>query len=190
MRASVLAFLFAAALAACGSSVDTNTGGTNTGGSASAGCPAAAPVGGTCTAAQQGLRCTYGTDVRPECRTDYTCTSGGWATTKNFCASAIDCGANAPTQGAACSTEGVCVIGSEICVCGSCWAGPCSTSPTWGCAQPPTTAGCPATVPNDGTACTQEGLSCNYGLVCAGSGAVVDCKSGRWTWNQTIACPD
>lgn len=195
MRAYLLALPFAAALVACGSSVDTSTGGststgTNTGGGASISCPAAIPSGGTCTTAEEGLRCTYGDSVRPECRTDYTCTSGGWATTKNFCEPSLDCGTTDPTEGSACTTEGVCEVGNDICVCTACAGGPCMPSPTWSCAKPPTTAGCPATVPNDGTSCTTEGLNCSYGLICAQSGAMVDCKNGRWTWNMLIACAE
>jgi hypothetical protein len=58
----------------------------------------------------------------------------------------------------------------------------------WQCAGPPTTAGCPPVVPNDGTPCSDEGVMCTYGLICSMSGALVSCKNGLWLWNTMIAC--
>jgi hypothetical protein len=90
-----------------------------------------------------------------------------------------------------CPTEGDhCAVGNTICTCNACLGGPCmQPPPKWSCAGPPTTAGCPTVVPNDGTACAKEGLECVYGNPCLGSGADVFCTKGVWTWNTMIACP-
>jgi hypothetical protein len=190
--------------AGCGSKVDVGTGGTGAGGAGAGGagaggagsglCPAAEPSGGSCAGVPEGFRCTYGDSVRPECRDDWVCSNGQWVTTKGVCVMppAGDCNFSAPPTGQICATEGgVCTLDTTICICSSCSLGPCMVPPPkWSCAGPPTTPGCPATVPNDGSGCEQEGLMCSYGLICSGSGAQVTCKDGAWLWENAIACPE
>ena len=193
---SLWTLALALGLLACGSVV-TTTGGTSggTGGTTPTMlCPATEPSGGQCSA-PTGFRCTYGEEVRPECRHEWICGDGGqWITTKSVCLSppADHCAFTEPPSGE-CAQEGdVCVVGAAtICQCSSCFGGPCSPPPPkWQCSGPPTTAGCPPVVPNDGSACTTEGLDCSYGNVCSGSGARTLCTNGLWMWDQNIACAE
>ena len=192
-------WIFALALSplACGSVVTTTggTSGTGAGGGTSATlCPAAEPNGGECSA-PTGFHCTYGEQVRPECRHEWTCGDGGtWITTKGVCLSppADHCQFTEPPSGV-CGQEGdVCVVGAAtICQCSACFGGPCmAPPPVWQCSGPPATSGCPMVVPNDGSACTSEGLECTYGNVCSASGALARCMSGLWVWDRNIACAD
>jgi hypothetical protein len=80
-----------------------------------------------------------------------------------------------------------CVYVDSFCYCG-CGGGFCGMPYDWQCADPPNTADCPPTVPNDGTPCLSPGLECTYGDVCTPAGALVDCKNGLWLWNTMIAC--
>jgi hypothetical protein len=80
-----------------------------------------------------------------------------------------------------------CTYGNSFCYCG-CGGGPCGLPFQWQCADPPTTPGCPAIVPNDGTPCSSQGLQCTYGNVCTSAGALVNCINGLWTWDTAIAC--
>lgn len=174
-----------------GNGATGGTGGVGTGGSggATSPCPATAPAAGA-TCAAEGRRCTYGTDARPDCRAEWTCSSGKWATTKNTCAPATS-GCTSVVADQVCATEGDhCVVGgSTICTCNACLGAPCmAPPPRWSCAGPPATAGCPGIVPNDGTTCATEGVECVYGNPCLGSGADVTCTKGIWTWNTQIAC--
>jgi hypothetical protein len=197
-------WLFTLALSplACGSVV-TTTGGTGSGGGTGTGtgggtsmslCPETEPSGGQCNA-PTGFRCTYGEQVRPECRHEWICGDGGsWLMTKGVCLSppADHCAFTEPPSGQ-CGQEGdVCVVGAAtICQCSSCFGGPCSPPPPmWQCSGPPANPGCPAIVPNDGSACTSEGAECTYGNVCSASGALARCKGGLWLWDMQIACAD
>ncbi len=210
-----LAFVLSlAGLAACSSNVETSGAGGSSSASGSGGghvstgsaldstgtgttgspCPATEPQGGSCSA-PDGFRCTFGSSVRPECRNEWLCSHGEWLSTKGQCFDPPeqDCAFSKPPTGSVCPAEGdVCPLGDDtICICSSCAGGPCMAPPAkWQCAPPPSTAGCPKVVPNDGTACSQNGLSCTYGFICSGSGAMVECKGGLWKWQQDIACAD
>ena len=176
---------------ACGSVVTTP--GDTGGGSGTSLCPLKEPQGGSCDA-PDGLRCTYGAQVRPECRHEWLCNNSHWVTTKSVCLSppADHCAFTEPPSGE-CTQEGdVCVVGAAtICQCSSCFGGGACMAPPpkWQCSGPPPTSGCPAVVPNDGSACTSEGLECTYGNVCSLSGALTRCKDGMWLWETQIACP-
>ena len=205
----VVVALLALAATACGGNTDTGTTGGSggsgaaggsggsgasggSGGTSSTSCPPAQPASGqSCSSAD--LRCTYGDTVRPECRNDWVCNGGKWTTTKSVCPHYTNCPASPPTVGTVCSTEAqVCdYANGTLCLCSSCSAGPCGAPPPhWQCAPPPTTAGCPALVPNDGSACgAPEGTKCQYGNPCGPSGAIVSCKGGAWTWQTNIPCP-
>src|SRR5215217_7430622 len=112
--------------AACGS-VDSGSGSSSgsssgeDGGGGSTLCPAAEPLGSSCTGVPDAFRCTYGDSARPDCRRDWTCLNGVWTTTKSVCVEppADHCMFSTPPNGQVCSTEGdVCVIaGSSICLC-------------------------------------------------------------------------
>jgi hypothetical protein len=94
-----------------------------------------------------------------------------------------------PSAQTVCTTSGdVCTYGDSICYCGCQFGLGCTGPFDWICAAPPTTAGCPALVPNDGATCSAEGAACTYGTTCTGSNAVVNCTGGLWIWNMMIAC--
>lgn len=159
------------------------------GGGAMTDCPAQPPSGGVCT--KDGLQCSYGTSIDPECRALWSCSGGSWAGTGAMCPQPPPsiCGNAPPMDGTVCATNGdVCTYApGTICVCTNCLGGPCQAgAPKWHCAPPPTTAGCPTIAPNVGTACDAEGLACTYGNPCSGSGAHAVCKSGAWVWDQVV----
>ncbi|MFT3772760.1 MAG: hypothetical protein QM820_45805 [Minicystis sp.] len=171
----------------CGSSSTTGGGGEGGGSSGNAGlCPATQPkAGDTCTA-PAGHHCTYGDSPQPLCRADFTCGSGAWALAQNDCSHAPDVVCNTVDPGAACSdNSGYCDHGTSICLC---YQGP---PQVWQCTSPPTTAGCPEALPNDGTACSKEGLACPYGLLCTSNGVLVTCTQGAWRWDASNGgCPN
>jgi hypothetical protein len=199
--------------AGCGSSVVTGTGGTGTGTQSTSttgtqststgttstgtgtpgGCPAAEPTGGSCAGLQDGLECTYGSSVRPECRDQWTCASGQWEEAGTACAMTTTCGTTEPTAGSVCQPSGaggdVCTYGNTICICDACTGGLCTSGPImWLCVLPPATPGCPAVAPNEGAPCTSNGLECTYGKLCSISGVETQCTNGVWTW-PPVACP-
>lgn len=49
--------------------------------------------------------------------------------------------------------------------------------------------GCPAIVPNDGTVCSQPGLTCTYGSPCSAFGAQAERTAGLWKRNTDEMCP-
>ncbi len=181
---------------ACGGSVVTSTtsSGAGGGGTGTTLCPLGEPAYGDSCDAPDTLRCTYGEQVRPECRHDWLCNHGQWVSTKSVCLSppADHCAFTEPPTGE-CAQEGdICVVGAAtICQCSSCFGGPCmAPPPKWQCSGPPTTPGCPAIVPNDGSACASAGLECTYGNVCSQSGALARCEGGTWRWDTSIACAE
>jgi hypothetical protein len=180
-----------------GGTTSAGTGGATGAGGATSGspCPATATAAGSCAGVAPGFRCTYGDDARPDCREVTQCIGGAWTPMPSACSMSTVCGVTQPTAGTVCSNDGTlsaaCTYGDVICLCDACAAGPCMAPPTdWQCAGPPTTAGCPSVVPNDGTPCTAEGTQCTYGFVCSqfGAGAEVSCTNGLWLWNTMIAC--
>jgi hypothetical protein len=152
-------------------------------------CPAQPPVDAGC--ATSGLRCSYGDAVRPECRAAWTCAGGRFVASSGACPAPPPgfCPAAPPAKGACSSDGAVCAFGdATICVCARCFGQLCTLQPAWLCAPPPPLAGCPAAVPNDGSACSADGVECTYGEECAGSGATARCADGVWRWLK-IACP-
>jgi hypothetical protein len=204
MRTQIHVLAIAAILAAgCGSTVSTggtsssNGGGggntsTTTGGGSGL-CPPADPTGQSCAGFPSPFQYTYGDSVRPECRQTVVCVDATWEAMGGTCVKPPPdmCGGTQPADGTVCTGEGnVCTFDNTICICSSCSGGPCmAPPPKWQCAPPPSTPGCPPVVPNDGTACSMNGLSCTYGIICSPSGVQVDCKNGAWLWNQNVACP-
>jgi hypothetical protein len=172
----------------------TTSSSSSTGGPGPTGCPATLPSG-SCAGVTDGLECSYGDSVRPECRTTVSCDKGGWSTvdpTGPCSPPPSDCPATQPqNQVDLCTTMGdVCTYADTICVCDACALGPCMVPPVrWQCANVSGPPACPSVIPNAGTACGTDGLSCTYGLLCAGSGRSVKCTGGAWQWELLIICP-
>ncbi len=155
-------------------------------------CPTTMPTANT-ACPKVGLECAYGEDPRPQCRPHASCSNSGWQIPIGLCAPAptLTC----PTTAAAaanqaCSAEGAyCTYPSgAVCGCGGCLGGPCSMNKTWHCDAPPTTAGCPKTLPNLGTGCLTNGLECDYGSCSAGDIAGRKCDGTVWV-DVPMACP-
>ena len=137
------------------------------GGAATSVCPATPPNGGACVS---GLSCTYGTDLRPSCRTHYECTNKLWTVSGTACALLIDCldrDGGIPHPGDECTSVGEdCTLGDEAqggpvyCRCDVCVGAECS--PKWDCIGPPPKP-CSAIPPNEGQPCDTNGQSCGYG---------------------------
>ena len=154
-------------------------------------CPATAPnANDSCTIDQLG--CSYGHSVLPCERQQLLCTGGVW-TPQGSCSPtpADQCPASPPTTGTQCSTNGARCGYSDgtICGCTNCPAGPCTANPAaWDCAPPTEISDCPRTVPNNGTRCDDEGLTCSYGD-CGVDTAYVSCEGVEWVWQPPI-CPN
>ena len=154
------------------------------GSSTSSGCPSIAPVPGA-ACSDLGVQCEYGANVQQGCNEFLVCARDVWVV---FVPSGI-CGGPGPGQscpaaytptlsGSDCSSDG----GSVTFACaypqGTCY---CQSTPNqralgWICvAAPP---GCPATPPESGQSCSQEGLRCDYGF-CYGGASLV-CASSIW----------
>lgn len=164
MSALWIAFL------AC-SEAETETGGT-TPREVQGLCSASEPTVGTKCA--KPMTCQYGDAVRPECRPTYGCAEQtGWLWEKRPACEqppAGYCPATRPeATSCAVGTPGVpCEYGDVLCICPCGFPnvdGECGPE-VWRCDEPPTTAGCPAIAPNYGSACSIQGLECNYGQVC------------------------
>jgi hypothetical protein len=163
---------------------------TSSSGGAGAPCPSMEPTSGEpCGVASAGVRCTYGDSVAANCRDVWTCTSGAWSGMKASCPPPTAVCPTEPAPNEPCTGMGVeCVYDpASVCYCG-CGGGACSLPYHWQCSGPPTTPGCPPTVPNDGTACSQDKLECTYGAPCTPTNAIVDCTDGYWKWEMGAVC--
>jgi hypothetical protein len=146
-----------------------------------AGCPAAVPVNGKACAPVARM-CTYGDAPRGECRPRATCVAGRWAAADGACAPAADpseCPGLVPDATVACAAAGqLCAYAGGVeCVCLGGGAG-------WLCDTPRSPgAGCPATAPNAGTACTPP-TSCTYpcGLLTMHAVFATCGPDAVWTW--------
>jgi len=159
--------------------------GTSTMPSPDTSCPEAQPVkDGAC---QGDLSCSYGADVRTQCRPHTSCDNGGWAVTDPGCTKLHSCGgvvANAECDmGAA-----PCVKDSyQYCVCSLCQGNLCGMNPTWHCHGGASAAGCPKLQPNEGQACDGE-MKCRYGACGVAQDTPLDavCKDGTWQYESVI----
>jgi hypothetical protein len=140
-----------------------------------------------------GLSCTYGDDLRAQCRSRFRCVEAVWSSTVAKCADLISCDQvpeGFPKQGDACTTVGEdCTLdngtfGKVYCRCDACTGASCTKN--WECEGPPT--GCPIVVPNDGQPCDTNGVSCLYGNCSMANGLQVDCTNKIWRWS-VVACP-
>jgi hypothetical protein len=157
-------------------------------------CPAAAPsTGSTCS--DRALDCEYGSDWNPACNTVAQCWRGGpldgtWqvqapAGAATPCPTptvlAAGCPQAAPAPASSCDAVGVlCPYPAGTCLCHETTssASPPVTTRQWACTGPPG-AGCPSLRPRIGSACSHEGLSCNYAVCSVGGG--VYCSGGVWS---------
>ena len=185
-RATVETFALALCLVACGSGADSAHDGPISGG-----CPTAEPSPNA-PCSPVGIACTYGTSVRPECRSFWLCMANGFAQFSQACDAPPSglCPSSPASLSGDCANPGaICAFDDgTLCSCSQCHGGPCHTTATWGCVPPPSTAGCTPIAPNEGTACTPESLECDYGDPCFGSGAKAKCSGGVWRW-LTPVCP-
>jgi hypothetical protein len=157
------------------------------------GCPATEPKPGE-RCERAGLACQYGDDPRSDtCRTTYDCVTGVWSPRLTGCRplpSPTMCPATrAEAQGQSCAPAGAfCKYGDLQCECTSCPSGSpvCQIRPpTWTCAAPQQTPGCPNAEPNLGTSCGSEGARCSY--QCDHQTRV--CQGGLWIGQQSMGCP-
>jgi hypothetical protein len=149
--------------------------------------PSVPPSGGACPAV--GLECEYGTSANPSCDTVAECTSGGWQYAGTACPVGV-CpeSYSVASMGGGCTPQGLeCGYLQGTCSCTYGFGGPIlldGGGPRWICM--PLSPGCPSPRPDLGTACTQEGETCDYGA-CTG-GVVLDCSGGAWK-RGVQACP-
>ena len=102
-------------------------------------------------------------------------------------ASALECPAMMPTGSGpsycspspclACPAPGACSYGPMCCYCAV--ADSCGGQRLWGCTKVSRPAGCPATAPVDGVACSAGNITCEY----CEPGALrrVACSMGKWS---------
>ncbi len=173
------------------------------GGSAEGVCPATAVTNGSpCTDPWSvgagifgpSVHCSWGDDIRPECRTRAVCQQGQWSflPADARCGAPLlpeECPASPPAAGVACSDiEARCWYGDGTrCHCSPCEGGTayplCRTidPPQWACI--PTPAGCPYPAAQAGDACASPDLYC--ALDCE---LPIICQGGVWQWGQEN-CP-
>ncbi len=140
--------------------------------------------------------CSWGDDPRPQCRTLALCEKEGtWSVTEPApdCTKSpplpAACGDSAPTPGTSCEGKPAeCWFPDGMhCWCSECAGGSsypvCQLAdpPEWACNTP--IKGCPATLPQAGTACSEEGQNCGESCDLA-----IRCTGGFWVWQQD-PCP-
>lgn len=158
-------------------------------------CPGTQPREGEACSGDASLRCEYGNDPRPACRTHASCASGAWQIAISGCPPLPGPGVSgcpaAPPDGGACQTDGlVCDMGDDtLCACSTCTGGPCSLAAHWSCAGAPSTPGCPSRAPELGSACASDQNVCTYGPSCVESVATRRrCDNGAWI-EDPMVCP-
>jgi hypothetical protein len=158
-------------------------------------CPPAMPAPNEpCT--KVGLVCQYGDDARGDaCRDTATCSDNGWLTTHHVCPEfpAAKCPATrSDAKDMACTTRFAwCSYDKGLaCECTNCSTGQpfddCGGPLTWHCQEPNPNSLCPITLPNAGTPCAPDGMSCRYR--CGPYGAR-ECQDGIWLRNDGVKCP-
>jgi hypothetical protein len=150
-------------------------------------CPTSAPTAGTsCASDGVGLECEYGTSWYVHCDAVFVCGDAGTWTggTIATCPNAGNCPSD-PSAAESCTpVVGPCDYSDRHCECATQCGGPCCGSGyNWACFIPSKT-GCPFPRPNIGTACSNEGKSCQYGTCCTGS--LLTCTGGLW---REDVCP-
>jgi hypothetical protein len=163
------------------------TGGSSSGGVVAV-CPQVQPSPGD-GCSSEGLLCEWGSNPVPGCDPQATCTGGSWqfATMGMQCSVGSDPSCPATfadvPQGTSCTTNhATCDYPEGRCVCG--YELP-AINQTWQCQQP--APGCPMPRPRLGTACAQEGQSCDYGSCTSVGGNIEQCTAGVWV-TSLVAC--
>lgn len=135
------------------------------------------------------MQCEYGNNANEGCDDIESCTSTGWSYPPPG-VHLPGCSATCPgsygdiAQGQSCPALGLdCSYSEGQCNCAPLLEG-ASGGPVWQCSAP--AGGCPEPRADLGTACTQEGLSCDYGA-CSG-GIAEQCQNGQWQ-EEATACP-
>lgn len=159
------------------------TAGTNGGPNVDLVCPKSEPSnGGLC---KDGLSCTYGSDLRAQCRNTAQCNGGKWTLNKVVCPDMHGCqnvvvGKQCDPNAAACALGDTGVV----CVCAPCGNASCSAEHTWACAGSSGGQACPKAVPNLGQTCATNDLKCPYGSCDTGYPVTASCSAGFWNWEQ------
>jgi len=152
-------------------------------------CPVLTPTSGAPCA--NGLSCSFGKDIRPNCRPQASCVQGGWALKDAGCKQIHACSGDVAAGGLCdATTAGSCVFGgTQFCICSQCVGNLCGTNATWHCASSSGDAGCPKIAPNLGEACATQ-MKCQYGgCGLPQSGPIsATCDGKTWSW-EGVVCP-
>lgn len=181
---------------ACGGATLDPQDGGNDGGSTQ--CPSSAPQNGA-SCDVPNLWCEYGNDPNLNCNTVAQCSAGSWsvqAPQQGECPTPSNPSACPATfasvpVGQHCGdlVGTTCSYPQGFCGCSVGSGGPypedASAVATWICDAP--AQGCPQPRPKLGTACSQEGLECDYSSCSLPSGASIVCQNGAWQ-NQPFGC--
>ena len=156
-------------------------------------CPPLPPsVGDGCEVER--LRCSYGAG-HPECHTYFDCLGGTWQATigapgVGACVQPTNCPSE-PSSRERCAfeTSVPCEYPGQSCVCYARWGGPVGN---WLCYGPPRDVKCPATLPNLGEGCAEQGVACSYGQYDCNSPSFtgVFCFRGQWEQQSGGGCAD
>ena len=143
-------------------------------------------------------RCTYGDGARADCRATFSCEGNAWVARTTQCGdppagycpgqpaagdpcSPMNYDGSVPLQGSGAECE---YPGGVLCYCASCelLGTSCNegAGSRWDCRPPPTTEGCPQTIPNVGAPCERQGVYCEYGDACDPSGGGRFCRNQVW----------
>jgi hypothetical protein len=130
-------------------------------------------------------QCEYGGSPSPSCNQLFSCAPDGWRDNGPAMCAMGTCPASYSDikMSATCVPVGLdCAYSEGQCNCS--YALPAGTGQVWRCFTPPVP--CPEPRPMLGSACSQPGLMCDYG-VCEGAVAMT-CLAGYWN-EQAVACP-
>jgi hypothetical protein len=180
-----------------GSGSSSGSSGGSDGGSGSP-CPVSEPMS-KASCSPQGLECEYGSNPVQGCDAVSTC-EGTWQTTApgdSNCSTTLGGGCpltfDGVSQGSTCADRGlICNYPRGRCACTESLGGPvmlvdASTPGHWYC-QDPGTTGCPMPRPPLGSACTDDGVSCDYGTCNVPGGSAEQCEDGIWK-PEAVPCP-
>ena len=149
-------------------------------------CPVTPPTVGSPCAPISVVFCDYGDSPAVQCRDQFRCNGGSWVKQgpSAGCAGLVvepGCPASCTAASTACSTEGAFCTGAD----GSVFT--CSNG-TWGCNATPADP-CPKSPPQNGQACSQEALACQYGGCAEIDAARLLCTEGVWVDQWAYCLP-
>lgn len=136
-------------------------------------CPRDPPVLGS--ACDRALKCPYPN----KCGVVFeaVCDGRSWFVEHPMPCPNEGCPLTAPTAGTPCFGDAKCTWTNA---CGTSDFGSC-TKGFWTVNQTCAPAGCPSVMPNDGDACTSNGLACKWSDGCDGGSRDGTCQSNKWT---------